>query len=1332
MSGVVKIVCSVLCLGASLLSFSQNQSSFFKLMPKLEGGEPLWAIEMYKEDPNVFQVIDLYEEYYSKNEFEKTIHTQNFKHWLKQTEDYVGAEGWIRIPSSEEDRKKEKMMRNQRNGSSGSRTGEIWSNVGPFETYKNDGTLDTRPTQVNVFCLAIAPSDNDVMYCATEGGGLYKSEDHGLYWNLTTLSEVFTQAQDIKVHPLNPDVLYVGYQDDIYKSIDGGESWSLNFTADGTIEQFYIHKTNPSIVFAATADGLFQTTDDGSSWTNIFDQRCWDIEPHALAADTIYLSVHNAAEERAQVYRSADGGSTWILKDNGWYVPTDISEASDIGCKIGMTPADPDRVYACLIGESKTDDNGWIGVYYSLNEGDLWENPDGIDGGPYEAGSDMSTNWFYAGYSSGYHQGWYNFDLDVSHIDPDRIWIGTIWFCESGNQGANIEYIRGTRSLEMHADIQDIDVNGDEIWVASDGGINFSNDECLTVEIRNSGIGASDYWGFGHGWNEDTWTGGRYHNGDAVYHENFGLGNTMFMGGAETATGYIDPLNNRLCHFSDITDKWTPDALGQSSLNISNFSMYPNESYGLLNSSEVEYDPRYSNHLYLGSENEFYKSTDGGGTFELLYAFPTNTRVLEFEVSRSDPNIIYCLVRGISSSVGTIFRSTNQGNSFSPVSAVPSSSLSRLDLSLNPSNSDELWVSSHYGVDGQKVYRTTDGGASWENQTTSALDDHRVYDILYQAGTEDIVYLVTNYGVFYWDEGSADWEVYVDGLPFVTQALSFKPFYRDEKLRLSTGRGIWEAALAVPSLPIAQPMTETDTLFCDRDTVQFDCYSVLNHLDATWSWEFSPAPAYVSSLTDRNPQVVFGAEGSYDVTLTVTDGFGNSSSQTVENMVTLESQCAADSIPGYAMQCYADGDFSNVPDLQLMGREYLTISAWIKPEGIQGDYTGIVINDGSTAGLNFRPGNELAYHWPGGAWWWDSGLFIPSNVWSHVVMVASADSITLYLNGEGSTHVTDIEPVDFHTMKMGSYKGWGGRNLIGQMDEVCIWDRALTQDEVRELRHLTRTGPMPYSEDLVAYYQFNVEGTTEVLDKQSVNHASLSGGAQKVISTAPVGGGRSDRFTVNAAGVYDLPNTETKMEFASGSLPNGELVMTRIHLDPNVLPEELPTTGNYWILNNYGTTVFTDLSEIAFEPLNVTPDGDPENAVLYARPENDHLNGWIEMCAANDVDDESFYYNSTCAINSASQFCIVSGDGTDVVTGVMEESVALDLFPNPTGGIVRVYSGDLEIQNYQLFNAMGQLISEEQVLSSQFDLDLSTYSKGVYVVNIWVGNERFQKKVIRL
>ena len=52
-----------------------------------------------------------------------------------------------------------------------------------------------------------------------------------------------------------------------------------------------------------------------------------------------------------------------------------MQNADDEGGKIAMTADAPDIVYVCLIGASKANDDGWIGVYKSSNKGDSWINP---------------------------------------------------------------------------------------------------------------------------------------------------------------------------------------------------------------------------------------------------------------------------------------------------------------------------------------------------------------------------------------------------------------------------------------------------------------------------------------------------------------------------------------------------------------------------------------------------------------------------------------------------------------------------------------------------------------------------------------------------------------------------------------------------------------------------------------------------------------------------------------------------------------------------------------------------------------------------------------------
>jgi len=63
---------------------------------------------------------------------------------------------------------------------------------------------------------------------------------------------------------------------------------------------------------------------------------------------------------------------------------------------------------------------------------------------------------------------------------------------------------------------------------------------------------------------------------------------------------------------------------------------------------------------------------------------------------------------------------------------------------------------------------------------------------------------------------------------------------------------------------------------CARDTLYFVNYSVLQHdSNVSWTWDFSPTLAYVSDVNIRNPKVVFGTTGTFDVNPSVQNSHGS-------------------------------------------------------------------------------------------------------------------------------------------------------------------------------------------------------------------------------------------------------------------------------------------------------------------------------------------------------------------------------------------------------------------------------------------------------------------------
>lgn len=1242
------------------LVFAQDYepANFLKVVPIIDISTPNWAVKMYSNHPNVNEVDRLFKAYFKTRAFKKTIHTQNYKHWRWQVEPYIDDNGFIAIPSRAAKDQANSVVKNrylQRNNAA--ENSGNWYAMGPFETFAQNSTT-TKANHKNVYSIDQSLSNSNLLICGTEAGGVYKSTDKGSNWSLITKGEAFVGDNTaVRIHPTNPDIFFVSSNDRIYRSLDGGTSWAEVKYIDGSVYEFKFDPANSNNIFAVSNEGLFTSTDGGTTWSNPITDVCYDLDFHPTNSSIVYLLKKNSTAKRVELFRSNDGGTTWMLKDNGYFSPSDLANASPSGGKIGVTPASADLVYVCLIGAGKETDKGWIGVYKSIDKADTWTNPSGQDGAPYGAINSLVDEWNVSAYSSGTQQGFYNFDFEVSHNNAAKLWVGTIRLSESTDGGAtwiSIGAADSERLSEVHADIQDIEVIGNDIWVANDGGIHYSNDELMTHTIKIKGIQASHFWGFSTGWNEDVFIGGKYHTGTSAYYEGYGLGNAQHIGGVEEASGYVHPINSRKVYYrthynsSNTSVKTISTTLGGTTLSHASLPLYPNESYYTSRSSGIYFDPRYADHLFIGRDNFIYKSIDGGASFDILYTFPTGN-IYEVEISREDPNIIYAVFKPDNAHC-VIYKTTDGGTTWATITTPPSNSTSRLEISLNPADANEVWVATS-GNNSNKVFQTTDGGMTWTNRTTSALNDESTKDILYQGGTNDVVYLATYNTVFYWNTATSDWIEYGFGLPAIAKSLRIKPFYRDAELRLgSGGRGAFGASMIEPNFtPVAQPITYKDKIYCTKDTVDFDCFSVLKHSGASWQWSFSPAPLFVSSTTVRNPRVVFGADGNYNVTLTVTDGNGASHSKTIVDMIEIEDRCGTETIAGKALSTTADGDYAQIDDSYIENVTHFTISAWIKPNGTQKAFSAIVSNGAYSAdgvesiGLIYDYyGSKLWYKWGnnGGSWGSNSGMIIPSDEWSYVAMVVKPDSIILYLNDERHVTVAAINPIDINSLYVG--KGHYSKYFKGLIDEVTIWERDLSKEEIRALRHRTKNeGMMANDPKLIGYYQFNTSYDGQILNKVGGRHAYLKGNSSITTSGAPVGGGEVQHLTLNGEGVYDFANVGAKLTFNNCTAIDGQMYITQINEQPHLPPNTNAHAGNYWIINQYGESVgFSPLDSIeltATDASFATGLSSTSNAYLHLRNEHSDAFEWETKASARNKTTNTFKFSQSNSIDGAMQ-----------------------------------------------------------------------------------------------
>ena len=1236
-----------------------------KNIPPLNGTEPEWVKMLYGEEVNIFELERAYNDYYREHVFQKNTHTQNYRYFMRLVSQfhYYKEDGSLYKPTEQEYRAQEEFLKKKHERLRAEETVSrmaTWQCIGPFETYSAEGISGTVSKHANIYQFAQSLSNPDIMYCAGEGGGIFKTTDKGLNW--TSIGETLgiTSPEALEVDPSNPDIVYVSGNNRLEKSTDGGSTWTqIQYIWGLRIYSIAINSANPQIVLTAGNHGLQRSTDGGTTWTTSINDHCWDIALNTSDPDTVYVARKNTTKNITEIWRSADAGQTFSAVTSGWFNPIGGVALKDGGARIGVTDADPNRIYVILLGEEDDaiEDNNFIGIYRSDDAGDTWHtpydgdgdgNPDNEPGGPYSQDHWCFTSfhpWF--AWGGIYDQGFYDLDIAVSDTDPDLFLVGSLSLFKSTDGGVTYEgwggyYCPTACSGQVrHPDQQDIDINGNDVWVCSDGGIDYYDANFNQIGTRNNGISGAAYWGLGQGWNEDVVTGGRYHNGNGAWHENYPAGVFVNLGGAEAPSGYVNQGENRKVYHSDISGKLLPQSPGQTATNIPNYSMFPNESYIVSQTGELVSDPRSWNVLYLGKDHKLWKSTDGGANFSQVHAFGSNAgdKILGIEVCRSNPDVIY-LVQRISGG-GKVWKSTDAGTSWTELTLPASTDAMYISADFEDENIIYLALDA-YPPD--QVFKSTDGGSSWTNISGSALSGEYIKGIQVQGGTSGGVYVVTNKAVYYRNNSMSDWQSYSNGLPEGFDFKAILPFYRDGKIRLATrNRGIWEASLYEPSDPVAQPMASDLEVFCSRDVIQFEDYSVRGN-GATWQWSFSPAPQWVSSTTVRNPQVIFGNTGTYSVTLTVTEG-GISSSKTINNMITVLAECDPENNPVNAMSLAASGDYMQLPDLNL-NTNNITFTAWVKPNGTQNGYSGIIMSDNSSiSGMNVRNNNELGFHWEGSQWWWSSGLSLPADEWSHVAMVVTPTGITLYLNGNGATDSYTVPVSQINNMKVGSYQGWNNRNFKGEIDEVCIYDRALSADEVRAYMHLT--SPSVNDPDLIHYYQFN-RASGLVTDRIDIAHGTLTGNATRTGSTAPIGPGVRNKQTVTTPGQYTFGTTGITLDFpAGGTLPNGDLVATRLDIAPDQNPGANPVPADrYWIIHNFGSNAtFTELNSIQFSDLSgINTSNNGSEYELYKRASTASGATWgTAIDHADAATTTSLTFSTGNSITGFSQFAINKG-----------------------------------------------------------------------------------------
>ena len=205
--------------------------------------------------------------------------------------------------------------------------------------------------------------------------------------------------------------------------------------------------------------------------------------------------------------------------------------------------------------------------------------------------------------------------------------------------------------------------------------------------------------------------------------------------------------------------------------------------------------------IYAG-RSIIFKSGDEGDTWQTTNqgnALDGNPS-LALAVSLSNSDVAYATTAPINFRAG-VFRTLDGGDSWQNVTGTLPDRYP-VGLAIDPSDDMTVFVTfSGFGTG--HVFRSSDGGASWEN-IGSALPDVPTSSVVVDPLDRDNIYVGTDVGVFATVSGGNTWFALNMGLPGAVMAMDLNVSGADRKLILSTyGNGVY-------SRPLMEPISGVD------------------------------------------------------------------------------------------------------------------------------------------------------------------------------------------------------------------------------------------------------------------------------------------------------------------------------------------------------------------------------------------------------------------------------------------------------------------------------------------------------------------------------------------
>ncbi|WP_422104063.1 T9SS type A sorting domain-containing protein [Winogradskyella sp.] len=669
------------------------------------------------------------------------------------------------------------------------------SGTGPMANWQNIGPIDMDGHGGRMISHAFDPNDPDVVWGGSASGGLWLSEDAGANWMPMTDNIPSTGVGSVVVKPDDSDTIIIGTGEGysppgivlkggigVFKSTDRGLTWlPTNFSYASSLGVSVLkitwHPTNTDILWMAATNGLWKSVDGGDTWSVVFGD---GTNHQNFIFDDIIIQDNNpdiifVAQENVGIHKSVDGGDTFTLLTNG--LPTNNVNF----ISIDQCNSSPDVLYTSIIRAS---DTGLEGLYKSIDNGASWTRLFSAPNAPCTFNSVLGL----------FCQGWYNNTVAVSPTNPDLVLLGGITFWRSSDGGTTWEQkdrsicptCQETPACATYGDHHDLGFsphNADIIYSFNDGGVSKSTDGGSCWAHANNGLVNAQFLSVGSGRSDTNIViGGLWDHGLQGANIANGL-NWERWGWFDGVEAIVDPINPSIFYGT-----WINGTYWKTSNGTNTVSTQITAGINLSENTGTHFAPLAvhptSPNILLGSTQQgIYKSDNEGG----FWVKKLNASIItEIAFSQADPTV--CYAAAWTGTSWSVYKSNDTGETWQQG---PAPGWRMTDIATSGINAQTLFISRNsINANTPHIYKSTNGGLIW-NSIQGDLPDIQVNAIAVDPNDDDIVYAATDLGVYITINGGTHWTEFNHGLP-ITFVNDIEYNTSDDKLRIATfGRGIW-------------------------------------------------------------------------------------------------------------------------------------------------------------------------------------------------------------------------------------------------------------------------------------------------------------------------------------------------------------------------------------------------------------------------------------------------------------------------------------------------------------------------------------------------------------